>query len=309
MSYSIEYNRQFIRTSTGFLPLVLMGPNNVYETDRRRARSWQVLSSKLFNLPLDRMLFIASSELMSSFDQQWVRGGQYITNSGFLSWIRSGCASACNIEDFRLFNRYCGFSVSVHLYDQNAYGKTVLTENPKTTEELDAWCAKAEALIASVGRDKAYYDVSFGSEEFTHPPVGNGCYALNMGPCGNARRMWYTSPTSSESDPKAALILTVDEWRDRVGTDPIIPYRDSTPQFVLVNDERVFRGEAGVVIEVVGGPYKGSYIHGLSRSRCRFCGSKASARVYNTRATAEASRKNLEGKYPVLAGNLSLAEI
>ena len=41
MSYTILYEKQFIKVADDlFIPIVLSGDNNVYESDRKRARSW-----------------------------------------------------------------------------------------------------------------------------------------------------------------------------------------------------------------------------------------------------------------------------
>lgn len=41
MSYSILYNRQFVKVQDDlFIPMIQAGDNNVYESDRKRARSW-----------------------------------------------------------------------------------------------------------------------------------------------------------------------------------------------------------------------------------------------------------------------------
>ena len=41
MSYTILYEKQFIKVADDlFIPIVLTGDNNVYESDRKRARSW-----------------------------------------------------------------------------------------------------------------------------------------------------------------------------------------------------------------------------------------------------------------------------
>lgn len=41
MSYTILYNKQFVKVADDlFIPMVQVGDNNVYESDRKRARSW-----------------------------------------------------------------------------------------------------------------------------------------------------------------------------------------------------------------------------------------------------------------------------
>ena len=50
MSYTIEYNRQFIKTKNGYIPCWLHGDNNVttgYGKNERRVRSWSVFMNWL----------------------------------------------------------------------------------------------------------------------------------------------------------------------------------------------------------------------------------------------------------------------
>ena len=44
MSYTIVYDRQVIITPLGYTVLLLMGDNNVYETNKKRARDWTVVN-------------------------------------------------------------------------------------------------------------------------------------------------------------------------------------------------------------------------------------------------------------------------
>ena len=50
MSYTIEYNRQFIKTKNGYIPCWLAGDNNVttgYGKNERRVREWSVFMNWL----------------------------------------------------------------------------------------------------------------------------------------------------------------------------------------------------------------------------------------------------------------------
>ena len=72
MSYSIEYNRQFIKTENGYTPCWLVGDNNVTEgfgRNERRVRNWSVFMN-LLDVTEDELVEKAKELLAESFGKQ-----------------------------------------------------------------------------------------------------------------------------------------------------------------------------------------------------------------------------------------------
>ena len=85
MSYSIEYNRQFIKTENGYTPCWLVGDNNVTEgfgRNERRVRNWSVFmnlldvsedelvekAKELFNVAENELIKASELQLTLSID-------------------------------------------------------------------------------------------------------------------------------------------------------------------------------------------------------------------------------------------------
>ena len=65
MSYSILYNKQFVKVADDLLiPMILCGDNNVYESDRKRARSWWNQ-----RYVTDGQIWASSATIMSTIDR------------------------------------------------------------------------------------------------------------------------------------------------------------------------------------------------------------------------------------------------
>ena len=114
MSYSIEYNRQFIKTENGYTPCWLVGDNNVTEgfgRNERRVRNWSVFMN-LLDVTEDELVEKAK-ELFNSYDQHWKRGSTWVSNKGLISWVKSGCKKAATVEDILSVNPYMS---RIHCY-------------------------------------------------------------------------------------------------------------------------------------------------------------------------------------------------
>lgn len=65
MSYTILYQKQFVKVADDlYIPMVLSGDNNVYESDRRRARSWNIHYCVTGERP-----WASSAEILAAIDR------------------------------------------------------------------------------------------------------------------------------------------------------------------------------------------------------------------------------------------------
>lgn len=312
MSYSIEYNRQFIRTEKGYIPLVLMGDNNVYDGSgarARRSRSWCVLSNSLFIVSKEELLdFMKSIE--NPYNQHWKRGGKWISNSGLFTWVRSGCASACSLDALRIFNPCLYITASLILYDKEFHRKEELKENLKSSEDLENWSEKAKAFIEGIDKSGSwswYYHIDLSSEEIVHPPVGEGLFALRMSP-----NLYYIKPGKYSDNKGASLLMSADDWRKHFDKDnELYHYGKNVPCFIPVRDQKAFRGGTGYILHVAndGGNYAGLYIKAPVKRKCKLSQMKGEARRYASLNSAKATRDNLESRYSVFAGRLNIEKV
>jgi hypothetical protein len=84
MSYTILYNKQFVKVADDlFIPMVQIGDNNVYESDRKRARSW-------YNqrYVTGGRIWASSGEILSTIDrirEERIASNKRTIESGYLN--------------------------------------------------------------------------------------------------------------------------------------------------------------------------------------------------------------------------------
>lgn len=178
MSYTIEYNRQFIKTKNGYIPCWLAGDNNVTEgwgKNERRVRSWSVFMNWLD--VTEEYMLEHIKELYNSYDQHWKKGSTWITNEGLLRWVKNGCKSAGTIEEIIDVNPYMG-SVNCYIvfYDRDDKRQTILSSYIKTSKGLEEWLNKVKDFKNSAEYQgcKGFYPVvDFSKEDLKHPIKNN----------------------------------------------------------------------------------------------------------------------------------------
>lgn len=139
MSYSIYYDRAFVRVGDRFIPLVNSGCNNCYEIKNGRdvpEKNWGILHWR--------------HECQALFTESEIRGlakyyDDYNQESGmifksrykvfgpgeFERWVINGMKNAYTIEE------YCSFGNSFYISDYSPYGSVRWIRHPfETTEEF-----------------------------------------------------------------------------------------------------------------------------------------------------------------------------
>lgn len=164
MSYSIEYDRQFIKSELGITPCALFGSNNVWEgsgRSQRRARSWQVFLKKLGTT--EQELIDAVSDSLGGSQEHWRKNGKWVDDEGLLRWIHNGCMSAASIEDILQVNHLKSISCHLSVWPKDGWNdRSELKASVSTTEEFDAWVNEARDKIAEYkasGDTKAVFPI------------------------------------------------------------------------------------------------------------------------------------------------------
>lgn len=183
MSYTIVYDRKFIRTSRGFIPMVLSGSNNCTEQVRRGNRyiergvrewwSWTPSPLPLKDLPESEYLKAISVHCTDAEPHELCKWqGSWLYDSQWGKWFKRGCSTARTLEEYLSCNRDQSFVGRIVIYpDRNK----MTTEHElytflHTTKELEDWLDKANVRLSELkeelGQDgKAYLYLYFDGNE------------------------------------------------------------------------------------------------------------------------------------------------
>lgn len=163
MSYSIYYDKQFIKVSDDqFIPMIEAGDNNVYEatgTGRKRARSWQldrwvapnIIASKEEMLKivdeLREKTVERSEQYVKEHDESWAYSDKHFgyhtgiamygkSTSGtsfgmFKGFYETGIKQALTIEELKKYN--VNVSVDVYYYAEETLKKKGLDKKSSVT--------------------------------------------------------------------------------------------------------------------------------------------------------------------------------
>ena len=283
MSYTIEFNHQFIRSKLGITPCWLTGSNNVTEgsgRSERVARSWSVFCNALATT--EAKLIETVSPSLHGFNEHWKKNGRYLDDKALLRWIKNGCRSAASIEQIIKYNALGSVRCSLSVRTQEGV-KRELDEYLSTTEAFDDWITRAKQRIADAAKDgmDAFASVIF-PEKLKHPPVKtekNKEVLLKYGKrylrdCTDNTATW--TPNIRE-----ARVFAYEE---------AIALQDST-FFTKVREARLVSAANkqhayDAVIKISGGNCDGLYIAGKDNARVAVTGDISSAKHYRDAAAA-----------------------
>lgn len=173
MSYSIVMDRKFIRTSTGIIPMVLMGDSSLRTNAGEVVRNWTVLDQDLINVPFSKAQEnITQKETQYRDKDAFFWRGKSLPMTKLYAWFKKGCDDARTLEEYLIANpkqKYLSCAVTYH-----SKGKGWNTTNLKccrTDQELESWLAsalpEAEALRSLMKCSDAELDDVFLSLEFS----------------------------------------------------------------------------------------------------------------------------------------------
>lgn len=171
MSYTIEYNRQFIKTKNGYIPCVLFGDNNVYEgsgRNERRYRHWSIFQNWV-DVSEEYMLEEVK-KMFSLYNENWKKGSNWVTNEGMLRWVKNGCRSAATLEEIIKYNGLI-FPVlaTIHYYPNNDFNAKEINRNIKTNQDLEEWIKEYKQFKLNNGCKDCFPIINFGIETIKSP--------------------------------------------------------------------------------------------------------------------------------------------
>lgn len=152
MSYSILYNWQFLKSSEGITPVILIGDNNVTTRvwmgnhwGERRARDW----SCLFNfIGVSEEKFM--NEIMSmtgkAYQEHWVRNGKWVDDKALVKWAKKACETAADVEEIFKLNPFIYIHAYLSVWDKEDKNTHVQESFIKDSASLDEWIRSAKKM-------------------------------------------------------------------------------------------------------------------------------------------------------------------
>ncbi len=282
MSYTIEYQTVFLRSANGITPCVLFGSNNVYETDRRRSRSWYVFN-KLVGVSAEE-LEAALAEMFGS-SEHWMRNGKWVDDKGLVSWFKHHMKNAQTVEQVLGANRHMG-TIRCYASDANVPG---LDRRVRTTKELDAWIAEYRDA-GSPGFPR----VDFGQETIKRSKTTEeneeeevflkyrGKYCHSIDEVGSS---WNVDPQKAQrfTRKEAELIISTSNnpWLNSANIVSAISVLNKKEAVVKLKD--------------------GSYVYKLTSARLFHTMSTDSAKKYSSLSAAKSAAELINRRFPSLA--------
>lgn len=164
MSYEIVYDRRFIRTSMGFVPMILSGSNNctepawgkngrVYE---RRERHWWAFTPRSHVTPLitedEYLKCVQGVNDEKQPSQLFVQNGKWVYSNQWAAWVKRGCKDAKTLEEYLRLNCWTSFWAELTVCDsQNDYpGVVKMGKYLSTSEDLLLWLNAASEEKARI---------------------------------------------------------------------------------------------------------------------------------------------------------------
>lgn len=238
MSYEIMYDRKFIRTTRGFIPMILSGSNNCTEQtwdrrgrayERRERHWWAWFPQSMPFKDLPETDFLKQIDVLTKDTpnhELFMWNSHWLTDRQWRKWFQNGCKSALSLEEYKACNRLYSFVGYIIVYHNDDYpGKRELERHIHTTEELETWLDEAntkekEIRAAATGKCTTYislaWDISEPLDVPTKAPVG-AVLAKN----GNAYVKEYVKDKqlTFTGDPfEAMLFASVEEAKSKIGS-------------------------------------------------------------------------------------------
>lgn len=299
MSYTIEYNRQFIRSAAGITPVWLAGESNVWENDTghsRRSRAWCVFYNMLG--VTQEELLAAVQPSLGAESQHWMKNGKWVDDKTLVHWVKLGCKRAASIESILLENQSKISSICCYLsiwegdrHRQSSYRYV------KTTEEFDSWLELAKEEITEIRAKKnmAFPIVDFGVEDLRHPSsleLSDDCKVLFRHKKAYLTELLSPDSSSWSADVRKAQVFSYEEAlsmkkKNRYGwiaESRLVPASIKEQPF-------------NAVLRVESGVYSGQYVLKRTRNRLHFTLDKKYAKHYATVAEAEKAKRRIEAAY------------
>lgn len=160
MSYRIVYDRQVIKTPTGYSFMVLSGDNNVYDQHGkywRRSREW---SCWVLNKSEQDVLNYFEKWCRNGCGEHFKWNGKFLGDDGLRRWVKSGLKNAKTIEDILLFTGNSSVHAVLSVWHNGADGcNHILNRYISTTDGFLQWCKEVKGYCEQHSKEASIYPV------------------------------------------------------------------------------------------------------------------------------------------------------
>lgn len=155
MSYYVVYDRRFIRTTRGIIPMILIGDSSLRDARNAICRHWSCYNPELVELETKDILQWWREKTSAADPEaqlfKWKSG--WISNRQIVGWFSKGCTSARTLEDYILANHrqrlYCKVVVfPSKKSSDSAFSHQYLSCSCTTTSELERWIDAARVKVS-----------------------------------------------------------------------------------------------------------------------------------------------------------------
>lgn len=299
MSYDIIYDKCFIRTSRGIIPMVLIGSSNCYESTFDSLMRKRLMRERHWSVIHDMMLEDASGQekwqaMLSANPgaELFMEHGKWITGSNIRKWFANGVKAALPLENYLKWNRGQSFVCEIVWYKNRSEfaSTTEFTYHCHNTEELENWIdqakSKREAMLKDMPAADIYLKVGFDDNRpLNSVPRIEGPVVVKRG--NNAYVCKYETKKSRTftDDPAKAYVFTdIDEAIEELG---IVPGNGGVwSKVTFVSAKTVQKGRPWIV--QIGTPSfrAGSYIQKITRGKLYSTTKAEHAYRYSSKAAA-----------------------
>ena len=200
MSYSIIYARQFVRTTRGIIPIVLIGENNVTRVNpltgrESRARDWDLY---VYRRKAVEMLEAPEATILELVYEAWKDTdpdkdlgtkyqGKWLTPKTEIALFKNGIKRAKTLEEIREENPGQSVRCQIVTYDKELNREILMEKDCLTTEALESWidAAKRKYEALQIQGISAYICMGFWGEKplvnSRHPQTDKPVIAKSKG--------------------------------------------------------------------------------------------------------------------------------
>lgn len=296
MSYEILYDRKFIRTTRGIIPMILSGSNNCTEftysgsgrSYERRERHWWAYIPRGMEIAdhPENAYLIEMSRLTSSEGEpheMFMSHGKWLMSNQWRKWFQNGCKSALSIEEYLKQNRHQSFYCEIRAYKTgSAYSESVDGAYVRSTAELEVWLDNANRKVMELNEQfssdggSAYICLSFSINEPLNAVrlATEGAVVAKNNACFVKEYITDKSLTFTVDPAEAAVFDSVEDAKAKLG------YHWKNIRFVKAENQLK---ERNFVLKFMNGNLQGRYLQ-----------RKTNGRLYSTSYQEDAKRFETE---------------
>lgn len=175
MSYTIIYDKKFVKTEKGIIPIVLAGSNNCYMVNHRgqevRSREWGPFRFAQVPMSAEDIMAEVNGMVPSTYNEHFVYNSKWVDDKGFVSFFESGIKNAMTLEE--ILDKYLAFNLNVKVFAKDLESTkewppslTLFNEFCKDNASLEAALEQAVTILnAQPEEAHAHIDYSFGASD------------------------------------------------------------------------------------------------------------------------------------------------